>query len=214
METSNNLYLTDNNLSGIVHPGEILKEELRERKIQQKDFAAKMGMPPSHLSALIHGKRNITATIAQRIEEALEIPAYIWMNLQSQYNLDLKKREMAQANKPYTYSYHHPLAPITALCEPEPVYGSGSIRKTVQLPLDDLAHISCGTETIFQETLGIHILNSSHIGKQKLQVGSSNSFYCFCVSGICSLRNLHDFVYDRSVAGIVAKEVEDGAEIL
>lgn len=46
-----------------VHPGGILKEELRSRGIRQKDFAGKIGLQPTHLSALLNGKRNISATI-------------------------------------------------------------------------------------------------------------------------------------------------------
>lgn len=71
-----------------VHPGEILKAELKERGIKQKDFADMIGMRPSHLSALLHGSRNISPQLANRIEEALGIPAQLWLNLQTNYNLD------------------------------------------------------------------------------------------------------------------------------
>ena len=77
METNKKVYvLGENTLAGRVHPGEILKEELRERSLAQKDFAGQIGMQPTHLSALIHGKRNITTDIARRLEEGLGIPAY------------------------------------------------------------------------------------------------------------------------------------------
>lgn len=49
-------------------------------------------MRPSHLSALIHGKRSISPQVAARIEEALNIPAKIWLNLQSNYNLDILRQ--------------------------------------------------------------------------------------------------------------------------
>lgn len=72
-----------------VHPGEILKAELKEREIKQKTFAEMIGMRPSHLSALLHGSRNISPQLASRIEEALGIPAQLWLNLQTNYNLDV-----------------------------------------------------------------------------------------------------------------------------
>ena len=75
-----------------MHPGEILKAELRERKIKQRSLAQMKGMRPSHLSALIHGKRSISPQVAARIEEALNIPAKIWLNLQSNYNLDILRQ--------------------------------------------------------------------------------------------------------------------------
>lgn len=83
METRNNIrpYLP-------VHPGEILKAELKQRGIKQKDFADMIGMRPSHLSALLHGSRNISPQLANRIEDALGIPAQLWLNLQTNYNLD------------------------------------------------------------------------------------------------------------------------------
>ena len=71
-----------------IHPGGILKEELRERGIKQKTFAEMIGMQPSHLNALLHGSRNISPQLAARIEDVLHIPAQVWLNLQSNYNLD------------------------------------------------------------------------------------------------------------------------------
>lgn len=77
-----------------IHPGSVLGEELKSRGIRQKEFAARIGMQASHLSALIHGTRNFTADIASKVESALEgIPATFWMRLQSQYILDKNKLE-------------------------------------------------------------------------------------------------------------------------
>lgn len=72
-----------------VHPGTILKEELRERGIKQKTFAEMIGMRPSHLNALLHGARNISPQLAARLENVLHIPAHTWLNLQNNYNLDM-----------------------------------------------------------------------------------------------------------------------------
>ena len=74
-----------------VHPGSVLVEELKERGIKQKDFAKSIGMEAPHLSALIHGRRNVTAAIASRLETGLGIPAPVWLNLQTRYNLSIDK---------------------------------------------------------------------------------------------------------------------------
>lgn len=71
-----------------IHPGSILKAELKERGIRQNAFAKEIGMQPTHLNALLQGNRNITPQLAIRLEKALSIPAHIWMNLQENYNLD------------------------------------------------------------------------------------------------------------------------------
>lgn len=93
METKkdNGIVLNDVDLPFAVHPGMILQDELKARKIKQIDFAKQIGMEAPHLSALIHGTRNITAAIARRLEEALEIPATVWLNLQTQYNLSKER---------------------------------------------------------------------------------------------------------------------------
>ncbi len=71
-----------------VHPGTILKEELRARQIKQKEFAARIGMQPTHLNTLLQGGRNISPQLALRLEQVLGIPASNWLALQENYNLD------------------------------------------------------------------------------------------------------------------------------
>lgn len=139
METNKKVYvLGENTLAGRVHPGEILKEELRERSLAQKDFAGQIGMQPTHLSALIHGKRNITTDLARRLEEGLGIPAYLWLGLQNQYNLH-KKDASSQMTYSPLHEYPDLHAPAPILCEQEgPMYGSGLVTRNLQLPAKDL----------------------------------------------------------------------------
>ncbi len=75
------------------HPGTIIKYELEERKLSQKDFAVLIGMQKSHVSELIKGKRPITKAIADKIEEKLGISAISLINLQTQYEYDVKAIE-------------------------------------------------------------------------------------------------------------------------
>lgn len=74
-----------------IHPGEILKDELRERGIKQKEFALLTGIPQTQLNEIIKGKRGINADIALVISKALKMDAALWLNLQSNYELDLAK---------------------------------------------------------------------------------------------------------------------------
>lgn len=76
-----------------VHPGEILREELKERKLTQKAFAEQIGMRPSHLNELIKGKTSMTIAIADKLQEALGIDSQSWISLQTQYNYDLKAQK-------------------------------------------------------------------------------------------------------------------------
>lgn len=70
------------------HPGELIKDELKERKITQKEFAEQTGIQQSVLSETINGKRSISVSLALALEKCFNISAEYWMNLQSQYNID------------------------------------------------------------------------------------------------------------------------------
>lgn len=71
-------------------PGTILKYELDDRGLSQKDFAVMIGMQKSHVCELIKGKRVMTKAIADRIEEVLGISAISLVNLQTQYEHDVR----------------------------------------------------------------------------------------------------------------------------
>ena len=82
-----------------VHPGEILREELRERCLKQKDFAQQIGVQPTHLNAFIKGKRNLNEDLAMKLEAHLGIPFRVWMNLQNSYTYDCKAIEQRSAEE-------------------------------------------------------------------------------------------------------------------
>jgi addiction module HigA family antidote len=76
-----------------IHPGEMLKDELLYRKISQKKFAEAIGVSPSMLNEILNGKRPITTDFAMSIEAAIGIKAYIFANLQTDYDLDRASRD-------------------------------------------------------------------------------------------------------------------------
>lgn len=76
-----------------IHPGSILKEEIRERRISQKKLAKSIEMQESHLSEIIKGKRSITKQVADKLETVLGIPSIDWVNLQIRFDYDTKQGE-------------------------------------------------------------------------------------------------------------------------
>ena len=70
------------------HPGELIKDELKERNMTQKELSELTGIKPSVLSETINGKRSVSLSVAMALEKALGISAEMWMNLQTQYDLD------------------------------------------------------------------------------------------------------------------------------
>ena len=80
-----------------IHPGAIISDELEARELKQKELAKNMSISPSMLSDLIHGRRNITADLALRLESAFDISAMFWMNFQNKYDLD-KARKLVEVS--------------------------------------------------------------------------------------------------------------------
>lgn len=71
------------------HPGELIRDEIKERGMTQKQLAAEMDIKPSVLSETVNGKRAVSVNMALALEKALQIPAEVWLNMQSQYDLDV-----------------------------------------------------------------------------------------------------------------------------
>ena len=78
-----------------VHPGSIIRMELRARGMKQKDFADRVSIQPSHLSEILKGTRNISDQMAVSIEKVLGIPSAHIIQLQAEYNF---KQKTAQIN--------------------------------------------------------------------------------------------------------------------
>jgi len=96
--------MNSNNINSFLatHPGEVLKDELKSRKIKQSDFAKNIGIALTILNEIINGKRSITADTALILEKALDIEAIYWLNLQCNYELDkarIKQKNIQKISK-------------------------------------------------------------------------------------------------------------------
>ena len=80
------------------HPGELIRDEMRERGLTQRQLASLAGLTPSMVSALVNARCNVTEDIAAALEKALGIPVVMWMNLQSQYDHDLAEQANMREN--------------------------------------------------------------------------------------------------------------------
>lgn len=72
-------------------PGATIKEQLEDRGMSQKEFAARMGMSEKHISQLINGDVQLTNDTALKLEMVLGLPARFWNNLESIYREKLAK---------------------------------------------------------------------------------------------------------------------------
>jgi len=80
-----------------IHPGEILSDELKEIRLPAKKLAGILGVPPNRLYQILAGKRSLTADTALRLSRYFGTSPDFWMNLQSAYELDVARRQMAGA---------------------------------------------------------------------------------------------------------------------
>jgi len=82
-----------------IHPGEVLKDEVEARSLIKKEFAAAIELLPQHLSELFAGKRNITAALAIKLEEVLDIDAEFWLHLQNEHDLTIVRNKKKVTKK-------------------------------------------------------------------------------------------------------------------
>lgn len=77
-----------------VHPGTVLRDELKARGISQRRFASLMGIPPSQLNEIINGKRHLSAEYALMVEALLDISAVPLLRMQTDYDLQTAKENI------------------------------------------------------------------------------------------------------------------------
>ena len=78
-------------------PGATIKEQLNDRGMSQKEFAARMDMSEKHISKLINGDVQLTPETAVRLETVLGVPAKFWNNLEGIYREKIIKAEAENA---------------------------------------------------------------------------------------------------------------------
>ena len=88
------------------HPGEVIKDELKARRIPQKDFAKCIGVPYTMFNDILNERRPLSAAISLYIESALGLSADLLMGLQADFSMqrarcDEKVRRRLLSVKPY-----------------------------------------------------------------------------------------------------------------
>ncbi|MBL0310931.1 MAG: HigA family addiction module antidote protein [Bacteroidetes bacterium] len=81
----------------ILHPGEILNDELEARNLKKMDVAKSLGITPGNLSELVRGKRHVSAMTAIKLEKILGISAEYWLRVQMYYDLAVERKKMRLA---------------------------------------------------------------------------------------------------------------------
>lgn len=77
----------------VSHPGWLLAEELEVRDMSQRELARRIGRPFQVVNEIVRGRKAITAETALQLEGELGTPAYLWLSLQADYDLDVARRK-------------------------------------------------------------------------------------------------------------------------
>ena len=83
-------------MSNPIHPGRILKEELEARGISANRLALDLGVPANRITAILNGRRAVSADTALRLARCLGASAQFWVNLQGHYDLEVAERERGE----------------------------------------------------------------------------------------------------------------------
>ena len=70
-----------------IPPGEYLAEVLAAKGMAQAELARRIGRPIQAVNEIIKGEKAITPATALQLEKALDVPANIWVGLESRYQL-------------------------------------------------------------------------------------------------------------------------------
>jgi addiction module HigA family antidote len=76
-----------------IHPGEMLLEEfMKPLGISINGLARDLHVPPNRVSAIVNGKRGVTADTALRLSRYFSNSPEFWLNLQASYDLRVARR--------------------------------------------------------------------------------------------------------------------------
>jgi len=77
-----------------IHPGRILKREIRTRELSANKLALALRVPSGRITQIHNGKRGVSAETALRLSRYFGNSAQFWMNLQARYELAVAEHEM------------------------------------------------------------------------------------------------------------------------
>lgn len=80
-------------LLGPIPPGEILFEDfMKPLQLSINQLARDLGVPPNRISAIVSGKRSITADTALRLGKYFDVSPELWLGLQADYEIRVARR--------------------------------------------------------------------------------------------------------------------------
>ena len=77
-----------------IHPGRILKREIRTRELSANKLALALRVPSGRITQILNEKRGVSGETALRLSRYFGNSAQFWMNLQTRYELAVAERKI------------------------------------------------------------------------------------------------------------------------
>jgi antitoxin HigA-1 len=75
-----------------VHPGRLLKRELKARALSANRLSLDLGVPSGRITDILNSRRAITADMAGRLGRYFGNSAQFWLDVQSQYDVAIVEK--------------------------------------------------------------------------------------------------------------------------
>jgi HTH-type transcriptional regulator / antitoxin HigA len=111
-------------------PGATLQEVLEERGMSQSDLAIRTGLSAKHVNQIVKGTAPVTAETTLLLERATGVPAAVWANLESAFQVE-KSREKEAAHLGHDLDWLGSL-PVTELEKRGRIQRTGSPVETLR----------------------------------------------------------------------------------
>lgn len=79
-----------------VHPGRVLKRELRVRGLSANRLALELRVPSGRITEILNGKRAVSAETALRLGRFLGTGGRFWVTLQARYDLAVAEQRIGE----------------------------------------------------------------------------------------------------------------------
>ena len=79
--------MTANNGMRLVHPGEILRDELQALWLSANALSKALDAPMNRITATLHGQRGVAANTAVRLARYFGTTPQVWLNLQKTHEM-------------------------------------------------------------------------------------------------------------------------------
>jgi antitoxin HigA-1 len=79
-----------------IHPGRILKRELKARALSANALALALRTPSGRITDILNEKRSVTTETAMRLGRYFGQSPRFWINLQSNYDLAVAEAEIGK----------------------------------------------------------------------------------------------------------------------